>query len=111
MLGPVSAQAADTATPARLQNGRLDNTPDAVGPTQIDETAAYAFSNQLVSTGALTCGSGTAGKLRVHTTPLQYCDNAATPTLRYAAFANSAGDPTGSHSALSGLAADDHPQY
>src|SRR3990167_273485 len=44
--------------------------------------------------GALTCGASTQGKAQVHTTPLQYCDNAATPTLRYAAYGSSTGVAT-----------------
>jgi hypothetical protein len=62
--------------------------------------------------GALTCGTGTAGKIQVHTTPIQYCDNSATPTLRYSAYGNSSGNPIGTHSTLSGLTSgDDHTQY
>lgn len=44
-----------------------------------------------LASGALTCGAGTAGKVQVHTTPLQYCDNAATPALQYAAYGDSSG--------------------
>jgi hypothetical protein len=44
-----------------------------------------------LASGALTCGAATQGEMKVHTTPLQYCDNAATPTLRYSAYADSAG--------------------
>ena len=44
-----------------------------------------------ITSGALTCGAATQGKMRVHTTPLQYCDNAGTPVLQYAAYANSSG--------------------
>lgn len=47
--------------------------------------------NFLVS-GALSCGANTAGKMQTHTTPLQYCDNAGTPVLQYAAYAASDGD-------------------
>lgn len=47
-----------------------------------------------LKSGALTCGAGTQGKMQVHTTPVQYCDNAATPTLRYAAYGDSAGKAT-----------------
>lgn len=42
--------------------------------------------------GALSCGMNTAGKMQTHTTPLQYCDNAATPTLQLAAYGASDGD-------------------
>jgi hypothetical protein len=45
-----------------------------------------------LASGALTCGAATQGKAQVHTTPLQYCDNAATPALQYAAYASSTGD-------------------
>lgn len=44
--------------------------------------------------GALTCGAATQGKMQVHTTPLQYCDNAATPALQYSAYGNSTGEST-----------------
>ena len=47
-----------------------------------------------LASGALTCGAATAGKAQVHTTPLQYCDNAATPALQYTAYATSAGAAT-----------------
>ncbi|MGE0289111.1 MAG: beta strand repeat-containing protein [Bradyrhizobium sp.] len=47
-----------------------------------------------IKSGALTCGASTQGKAQVHTTPLQYCDNAGTPTLRYAAYGNSSGEST-----------------
>ena len=44
-----------------------------------------------LASGALTCGASTQGKMQVHTTPLQYCDNTATPVLRYAAYGNATG--------------------
>lgn len=44
--------------------------------------------------GALVCGAATQGKAQVHTTPLQYCDNAATPVLQYAAYGSSTGIAT-----------------
>ena len=47
-----------------------------------------------LASGALTCGAGTAGKMQIHTTPLQYCDNAATPALQYAAYGSSTGVAT-----------------
>jgi hypothetical protein len=56
-------------------------------------TFATASSEQnFLASGALTCGASTAGKAQVHTTPLQYCDNAGTPVLQYAAYAESDGD-------------------
>jgi len=58
-------------------------------------TIATASSEaDFLATGALTCGAGTQGKIQVHTTPLQYCDNAATPALQYAAYGNSSGVAT-----------------
>lgn len=47
-----------------------------------------------LAAGALTCGASTAGKLQIHTTPLQYCDNAGTPALQYAAYGSSTGVAT-----------------
>jgi hypothetical protein len=47
-----------------------------------------------LASGVLTCGAATQGKMQVHTTPLQYCDNAGTPTLRYSAYGDSAGAAT-----------------
>ncbi len=55
----------------------------------VDSTQA-----NFITSGALTCGAGTQGKAKVHTTPLQYCDNAATPALQYAAYGNSSGVAT-----------------
>lgn len=58
-------------------------------------TFATASSEQnFLASGALTCGASTNGKMQVHTTPLQYCDNAGTPTLQYAAYGNSSGEST-----------------
>ena len=58
-----------------------------------DYTLATASSEtDFLAVGALTCGAGTRGKMQVHTTPLQYCDNAATPALQYAAYADSTGN-------------------
>ena len=45
-----------------------------------------------LASGALVCGAATQGKAQVHTTPLQYCDNAATPALRYAGYGDSSGN-------------------
>ena len=58
-------------------------------------SCATASSEQnFLASGALTCGASTAGKAQVHTTPFQYCDNAATPALQYAAYASSTGVAT-----------------
>ena len=61
--------------------------------TTITVATASTEANFLAS-GALTCGASTQGKAQVHTTPLQYCDNAATPTLQYAAYGSSTGVAT-----------------
>jgi hypothetical protein len=63
-------------------------------------SCATASSEQnFLASGALTCGASTAGKAQVHTTPLQYCDNAGTPTLQYAAYGASDGDALAGDSA------------
>lgn len=65
-------------------------------------TIATASSEaDFLASGALTCGAGTQGKMQVHTTPLQYCDNAATPTLQYAAYGDSSGNAKTGDSATS----------
>jgi hypothetical protein len=62
------------------------------GITNTAGTLATASNEQnFLLAGALTCGANTNGKMQVHTTPLQYCDNAATPVLQYAAYGDSAG--------------------
>src|ERR1051325_8998279 len=70
------------------------NCTDCINADQIDETDDYAFTGKIFGAGALTCGAGTAGKAKVHTKPWQYCDNSATPTLRYAAYGSSTGVAT-----------------
>ena len=56
-------------------------------------TAASGETGFLAA-GALTCGAGTSGEAKVHTTPFQYCDDAATPTLQYAAYGSATGVAT-----------------
>ncbi|MBI2820387.1 MAG: hypothetical protein HYX73_10440, partial [Acidobacteria bacterium] len=64
----------------------------AIGDLASDRAIATASDEaDFLKSGALTCGASTQGKMQVHTTPLQYCDNAATPALQYAAY----GDPSG----------------
>lgn len=63
----------------------ITNNPTGTINTASDETG-------FLSSGSLTCGAGTAGKMLVHTTPLQYCDNTATPILRYSAYGDSSGN-------------------
>lgn len=68
----------------------------ALGDLSADRTVATASDEaDFVKSGALTCGAATQGKMQVHTTPLQYCDNAATPVLQYAAYSDSSGNATG----------------
>lgn len=69
-----------------------------------DITASRSFATasgeaDFLASGALTCGAGTQGKAQVHTTPLQYCDNAGTPALQYAAYGASDGDALAGDSA------------
>jgi hypothetical protein len=68
------------------------------GGAGIDNTAGTISTasgeTDFLASGALTCGAATAGRAKVHTTPLQYCDNAATPALQYAAYGNSTGEST-----------------
>jgi hypothetical protein len=67
------------------------------GITNTADTLATASGEaDFLASGALTCGAATQGKAQVHTTPLQYCDNAATPALQYAAYGNSTGECTAS---------------
>ena len=63
------------------------------GGTTPDITTASGETDFLAS-GALTCGAGTQGRMQVHTTPLQYCDNDGGDTLRYAAYGSSSGVAT-----------------
>lgn len=80
------------------------NTGDQAAGAGLSGTSTLATAsneeNFLIS-GALTCGAGTAGKVQVHTTPIQYCDNAATPALQYGAYGDSTGDALAGDSATS----------
>ncbi len=65
----------------------------AIGDLSTNRTIATASGEaDFLASGALTCGAATQGKMQVHTTPLQYCDNAATPALKYAAYGDSSGN-------------------
>ena len=64
------------------------------GGGDISSNRSFATASgeaDFLASGALTCGAGTQGKAQVHTTPLQYCDNAATPALQYSAYGTSGG--------------------
>ena len=80
------------ASPLTVSGGNLTVASNSLTATHIDETTNFTFTGTLLGPGALTCGAGTAGKALVHTTPLQYCDNAATPALQYAAYGDSSGN-------------------
>ena len=67
----------------------------SAGEGQTVDLAVDSSEADFLKSGALVCGAATQGKAQVHTTPLQYCDNAATPALRYTAYGDSAGDATG----------------
>lgn len=69
-------------------------TADAGVALSTNSLTTASDEQNFLASGALTCGASTNGKMQVHTTPLQYCDNAATPTLQYAAYANSTGQAT-----------------
>lgn len=56
------------------------------------DIATDSTEQGFIAAGALTCGASTNGKIKVHTTPLQYCDNATTPALQYAAYGDSSGN-------------------
>ena len=90
-LGVDASGAGECAQPA------FSNLSGAATDAQVPDTitvtlAATATVANGVTAGALVCGAGTAGKVQVHTTPIQYCDNAATPALQYSAYGESDGD-------------------
>jgi hypothetical protein len=64
----------------------------AIGDLSANRTISTASGEtDFLAAGALTCGAGTRGRIQIHTAPLQYCDDAATPVLRYTAYGDSAG--------------------
>lgn len=90
--GAVESCTADDDVP---EAGDFTNLTGGAGITNTGGTLATASTEQdFIASGALTCGASTNGKMKVHTTPLQYCDNAATPTLQYAAYGSSTGVAT-----------------
>jgi len=66
-------------------------TGDATTEGSTPTLATASGEANFLASGALTCGAATQGKTQVHTTPLQYCDNAGTPALQYAAYGDSSG--------------------
>jgi len=117
----------DDATPAAPANAvNVKWQKDALDPTNISahllltdvdgagigvsgtELVTASSETGFLASGALTCGASTAGRMQAHTTPLQYCDNAGTPALQYAAYGNSSGAAT-TGDAASGFFPDDLP--
>jgi len=85
----------DALTPNNVSAHLLLTDIDGAG-LGVSGTELITASNEtnFLTSGALTCGASTQGKMQVHTTPLQYCDNAATPALQYAAYGGSTGIAT-----------------
>jgi hypothetical protein len=83
----------DALTPNNVSAHLLLTDIDGAGLAVSGTELVTASSEQaFLAAGALTCGAATNGKMQVHTTPLQYCDNAATPALQYAAYGDSSGN-------------------
>lgn len=96
--GTTAAGAAEDCTayvqPTRSLTGGVGIA--TIGDLSTDRTITVDSTEaDFLTSGALTCGAATQGKAKVHTTPLQYCDNAATPALQYAAYSDSSGNATG----------------
>jgi hypothetical protein len=104
--GSVWVSLGDGATGSGITSlGGLSTTTQTItrgaGIGGTDSASDHSFTTasgeaDFLASGALTCGAGTQGKAQVHTTPLQYCDNNTTPTLRYSAYGDSAGKATDS---------------
>lgn len=109
--GSVDAAAlgADSVGSSELADAAIDEVAAALDGAGLavdtsatpDEIDVASGEQGFLASGALTCGASTNGKMQVHTTPLQYCDNAGTPTLRYAAYGDSAGVATSATTATS----------
>lgn len=96
--GAVQSCTADDDVPDAADYSNLTGGAGIVhNPTGTLATASS--ETDFFASGALTCGAGTRGRAQVHTTPFQYCDNAATPTLQYAAYGASNGDALSGDSA------------
>ena len=101
--GPASATSANFASFNGTNGGLLQDSGKSASSFEVPLTFSSGLNRStntittdsstqaFIKAGALTCGASTNGKMQVHTTPLQYCDNAATPVLQYAAYANSSG--------------------
>lgn len=82
-------------TSVALQSVTLTAGAGLSGGGDISTNRSFATASgeaDFLASGALTCGASTQGKIQVHTTPLQYCDNAGTPALQYAAYGDSTGN-------------------
>jgi len=63
--------------------------------TLATESTESEFLHPDVIGDALVCGAGTAGQVQLRVgKPMEYCDNSATPAIKYAAYGNSSGDAT-----------------
>lgn len=96
--GPTGATGATGATGPTGPTGPAGSDASVTGGAGIDVTAGVVSTASeetgFISAGAsaLTCGAGTAGRIRVvPTSGFSYCDNSATPTLRYSTFGNGFG--------------------
>lgn len=90
--GVVVRTGAGTAAARTITGGAGIAVTNGDGTGGNPNIATDSTKNDFIASGALTCGSGQQGKAKVHTTPLQYCDNAATPALQYSAYGASNGD-------------------
>lgn len=80
---------ADLPTTAILESDIVTGSGLLVTSHQL---ATDSTQTGFIASGALTCTTAQAGRMKVHSTALQYCDNSGTPTLRYAAYGTSTGD-------------------
>jgi len=98
MLWQLNTATAPDSLSAYLLLTLIDGAGIGVSATELITDSTEA---DFLTSGALTCGASTQGKAQVHTTPLQYCDNAATPALQYAAYGASDGDAVAGDSLVS----------
>lgn len=105
-IGKIAAAGASGITSLGSQTGATQTITRGAGIGGSSAANDHSFTTasgeaDFLASGALTCGAGTQGKAQVHTTPLQYCDNAATPALHYSAYGDSSGNAMSGDSATS----------
>ena len=84
------ANSATTGSTVKLAGGAGITTTRATDTRTISTASSEAG---FLASGALSCGTSTAGKALISdTAPLQYCDNTTTPVLRYSAYGDTSGD-------------------